>query len=534
MRPQAPLAMQGRGAWARVAGLAAYALLCLAYLGWCWVDDLTDLGGDSAMYMLMARHLSPFHASSAVLAEAVRASAYPPLFPLLIGLCGGGMLAGHLVALAGLLTALPVLYGWLRSEGLAPAPGLWLTAVFALMPGTYLLALNIWTENPYLSFSLAALLAVSRAASGGRGSARLLWLAAAAVALATLTRAAALPLLAAFALHLVLWRPRHGLWPLALAAGPFLLWAGLGRSQQSGFSNYLAQWTQHYGQDAAAGLLRQVAGEFGRLLQAWVQAWTGSAGSGSALRGAALAIGLVCVAGWLRRLAQLRFDALYAALYAALLLSWPFPAEAERLLYVLVPVLLAQGALLLRELAAALGDGKAGALLPVYLGILSISIAPALALTAQRYALPAPGGLELVKHTPEWYGDNRLRAAPAALVMAVNFNTLRQVGAQVPAGACIFSIKPAVVTLYAERASYSPPAAAVDEAGFERGMAQCRYLYPMALVSPSFPEPFYPLGRLGGRGRTLLQAAGGDQTHWDTYGLLLDLGAAPPAAQARS
>ncbi|MBV8063534.1 MAG: hypothetical protein JOY51_08060, partial [Nevskia sp.] len=121
-------------AWAS----ASYAVLCLAYLLWGYADDLTDLGGDSAMYVLMARQLSPFHTASTVLTEAVRSAAYPPLFPLLIGLCGGGMLAGHLLAVACLLAALPVLFLWLRSEGLAAGSGLWLTAVFALMPGTYL------------------------------------------------------------------------------------------------------------------------------------------------------------------------------------------------------------------------------------------------------------------------------------------------------------------------------------------------------------------------------------------------------------
>ncbi len=213
-------------------------------------------------------------------------------------------------------------------------------------------------------------------------------------------------------------------------------------------------------------------------------------------------------------------------MYAALLLAWPFPAEAERLEYVLTPVLLAQGALLLQALDVAL-RGAGGRLLLVYGGMLSLMIAPSLVLTAQRYFLPAPGGLTLLKHTPEWYGDDRLEAVPQALVMAVNFNALRGIGKYVASGECVLSIKPSVVTLYAERSSYTPPPAAADGAAFERGIARCRYVYAMALVSPSFREPFYPLGRMGQRGKALLNAAGGDQSHWDTYGLLVDLGAGP-------
>jgi len=510
--------------------LTGYAALCLAYLTWCWIDDLTELGGDSAMYMLMARHLSPFHPASAIVAEAVRTSAYPPLFPLLIGLCGGSMLAGHLVAVASLLAALPVLYLWLRSEGLGWASSAWLTAVFAMMPGTYLLALNIWTENQYLLFSLVALLAVRQAESTATRNPRAWWLGAVAVALATLTRAAALPLLAAFSVHLLIRRPRGWFWLLLAAATPFAAWALAGHSQQSGFSNYLGQWSGRYAQDPLQALQQQVAEESHRLLGAWVQGWTGSSDHRSPLRYVSLGVGLIGVAGGLRRLAQLRFDGLYIAFYAALLLIWPFPAEAERLEYVLAPVLLAQGALLLQAGAAARARDQR--VLPLYLGVLTLAISPALALNAQRYFQPAPGGLALVRHTPDWYGDNRLYATRSALLAALNFNALRQVAEAVPPGACIFAIKPSVITLYTGRKSAVPPPSSTDDAAFERDIGKCRYLYPMALVSPTFQEPFYPLKRLGGRGKALLEAAGGDEVHRETYGLLIDLGPDVPALGA--
>ncbi len=514
----------------RALALVAYAILCLAYVAWGWADELTDLGGDSAMYMLMARHLSPFHPASTVIADAVRTSAYPPLFPLLIAWCGGSILAGHLVAIACLLATLPLLYVWLRSEGLNPPVGFCLTAVFALMPGTYLLALHVWTENPYLLFSIAALLTLRHAESASPGRPRTIWLAAAAVALATLTRAAALPLLAAFAAYLLLRRPQRWPWLVVAATAPFVLWSLAGRSQQAGFSNYLGQFTGRYAEDAAGTLWHQIVGESRRLLEAWAQGWTGLANLSTPLNHVAVLIGLICLAGWLLRLARLRFDALYVAFYLGLLLVWPFPAEAERLEYVLVPVLLAQGALLLHTFGDVRGKAGASRLLAGGVGALGLLIIPSLILTMQRYFLPPPRGYELVRHTPEWYGDDRLRATPAALVMAINFRTLRDVGSHVPQGACIFSIKPSVVTLYTERSSYLPPSAPVDDAAFQNGILRCRYLYPMALVSPSFPQPFYPLGRLAGRGTALLEAAGGDDSHWDTYGLLVDLGSTAPAS----
>ena len=522
---------QSPGALWRALALTGYAALCLVYVAWGWADELTDLGGDSAMYMLMARHLSPFHPASAVIAEAVQTSAYPPLFPLLIAGCGGSILAGHLVAVACLLAALPFLYLWLCGLGLTPAVGFCIAAVFALMPGTYLLALHVWTENPYLLFCLVALWAQHRAESGvTRPYAP--WLAAAGVALATLTRAAALPLLAAFATYLLMRRPRRWPWLMTMASAPFVAWSLAGRSQQAGFSNYLGQFTGRYAEDAGGVLWHQVAGESRRLLEAWARGWTGYPDLSAPLNRVALLIGLVCLAGWLLRLVRLRLDALYVAFYFGLLLVWPFPAEAERLEYVLVPVLLAEGTLLLHSCGKVLGKTGGPRLLAAGVGALALLITPSLVLTIQRYFLPAPRGYELVRHTPEWYGDDRLRATPAALVMAINFSSLRNAGSLVPPGACIFSIKPSVVTLYTERASYLPPPIAADDAAFQQGILRCRYLYPMALVSPSFPEPFYPLGRLNGRGKALLEAAGGDESHWDTYGLLVDRGSSEPASAA--
>lgn len=497
---------------------AAFAALGIGYLGWVWVDDLTELGGDSAMYMLMAHQLSPFHQASAVFAQAVQGSAYPPLFPLLIALGGGGMLAGHLVVALSLLGALLLLHRWLRDEGFGRFQAAALTGAFALMPGTYLLSLSIWSENPCLLLSLAAIAAVHRA-ERRPDQTWLPWLAAAAVALATLTRVAALPLLGAFALHLLLRRPKR--WPplLAAAALPFVAWAVLSHTHQSGFSQYLAQFSDAYG--GISAIAGRTAMEALRLNDAWQQAWIGKTVSGGALHGPVGVLGLLCLAGCLWRLRRLRFDAVYVVLYAALLLAWPYPAEAERLGYAVVPVLLVQGLMLIRAISSLLCDRRQ-LLGWAWLAATTLLLLPALLTSWQFYRQPVPDGLGLLKHTQEWYGDDRLKAVPAALVTVINLGELRMVGDAVPEGDCIFAIKPSVVTLYSERGSRTPPTT-LDENTFERELLRCRYAYPMALVSPSYPDPYYPLRRIIGHGRVLSAAEGGDSDHWDTYGLLVDL-----------
>ncbi len=312
--------------------MLGYLGLCLAYAVWVWSDEISDLIGDSAMYMLMARTLSPFYPHSDVLALAVHGTMYPPLFPIVIGLLGGSKLAAHLVPAFTLLAAIWCFYSWMRHEGLGRPVSAWLAAIFALMPGTYLLTLNIWTENPYLLLSFIAILALNCADDSAKPRPGLLWIAAVAVAVAALTRAAALPLLAAFIIHLLLRRPRHWLGLVLTRALPFVVWVAWSKLHQTG---------------------------------------------------------ILCLVACLRRLLQLRFDAIYASVYMPLLLVWPFPAEATRLSYALIPVLLVETFSMVR----ALGTRQAliARMHPVsILGALTLAILPALLLTLHRFLEPLP------------------------------------------------------------------------------------------------------------------------------------------------
>lgn len=510
----------------RTFAATAYAALCLVYFAWGWAGDLTEFGGDSATYMLMGRHFSPFYPDSAVLSETVRNAVYPPLFPLVIGWCGGSMLAGHLIVVASLLAAVLCLHTWLRQEQLGQTMSLWVAAVFALMPGTYFLTLNIWTENPYLLLSLVAILAESRAPEEGRRLAPL-WTATAAVAGATLVRTAALPLLVAFMIRLLIVRPRHWPWLIAASAAPFVLWTVWSKLRHAGINGYVSIWYEVYGKQPFVTLLTQVETELGLVFTSWTQSWLGPDGASASLRYVVLATACICLVGWLRRLGSLSFDAIYVALYAVVLLIWPFPGEARRLSYVLVPVLLAQGAFFVHSMTRKESGGRGKFIFAVCLGVWTLVLLPRLFLTAHRFTLPIPAGLSIARHTEQWYGDDRLQAAQDAFNLAANLNNMRTIEEHVPQGDCVFGIKPSIVTLYSGRMSYSPPGAAMSDATFWQDIRKCRYAYALAMVSPTFREPFYPLRRLQGRGRVLSTANAGDELHPDAYGALVEIEAQP-------
>ncbi|MDB5978061.1 MAG: hypothetical protein JWR07_4821 [Nevskia sp.] len=501
--------------------------LCLAtaYLIWGWSHDISDFGGDSSVYMLAARYFSPFWPSSPVFAEFAKAMAYPPLFPFLIGLLGGSMLAGHLLVIASLLASILSLYAWLRLEGLTAITSGCACLVFALMPGTYLLALNIWSETLYLFLSLLAIALGNRAEAEEGKRLSLWWMAAAAAASSSLVRAAALPLLAAFAIRLLIVRPRGWYFMILASALPFAVWNIWSRFYHPTGIGYVSQWIGSYAHDAIGALVAQVCTESSLVLRAWTQAWLGET-TVSSLHYVCLAAGVLGVFGWLQRMASLRFDAIYAGLYGVLLLVWPFPAEARRLSYILIPVLLAYGLLL-----HAPGPRRfrfPDKLPPaLWLGALAIVVLPSLILTIRRFNEPPPADLAMARHIEAWYRDDRQQAIDSSRSFIKILIDLPHVRDLVPEGACIFSIKPSVVSLYSGYPSYVPPSISTADDEFEHGIDRCKYAYLLAYTSPSFHEAFYPLARLKERTVSLSVSEDGEGENTRAYAALIEIRARP-------
>lgn len=510
----------------RLSLLAGFICLSVAYFVWGWSDDISDFQGDSSVYMLASRYFSPFWSSSPVFAEFTKNMAYPPLFPFVIGLMGGSMLAGHLVVIVSLLAAILCLYAWLRLEGIGAGTSGWACLVFALTPGTYLQALNIWTENPYLFLSLLAIVLEARAETAGRERPMLWWGASAAVAAATMVRAAALPLLIAYAIRVAIIRPYR--WGLLILTSfmPLAIWVVWGKLHQPAGIGYAAQWAASYAHDPIGSLLRQINTEAGLVFRSWVQAWLAQV-SVASLYYFVLAAGCIGLLGCLRRLTALRLDGIYVVLYGALLLVWPFPAEARRLSYVLIPILLVQGLFALRSFGLRVNPAG-GRLLPaVFAGALTIAILPSLILTLHRFNEPLMQDAEAARHTEDWYLDDRQQAANAAHSFTKILADLRHSGEMVSGEQCIFAIKPSVVSLYSGRSSRTPPPISSSDEVFERDIAKCRYAYVLMYISPSFAQAYYPLSRLKERAYPLSVAQDGEGENARTYAALIEIQAAP-------
>lgn len=483
--------------WRRcMPAVAVIAALAALYLPWMWSDQLASLGGDSAVYVLSARHYAPFLPQNPVWEAVTANSPYPPLYPLLLMLAGGAtdLHWAHLATTCSLLAAVIALLAWLRASGVRAGPAIAAGALFALLPGTLLQAFHLHSESLYLAFSLAALASLARLETDAR--ARWFWLAGAFVAAALMTRTAGVALVPALLLAWYRHRRWHGGGALALALAPTMLWQafqGPGQGYQSSLlGGYLTM--------SPAQLLDALALQATAILDGVVTNFVKIPGLDGVMAAAA-GLALVVAAA---RLWRLRPDAAYVWAYLGLVVIWPYPGEAVRFAWVLVPLLL--GYLVLGAGAAgarlvAAGGRWGGALPWALVLVLAVPTSASFALALQRALHPVTGQVPGLRHLPQWYGVDFERSLAAGQFHLAVDRAVREMGAQVPESECIFAIKTPIVAFHAGRLSKSPPPFSTDEAAFEAQLRDdgCRYFLLLGLASPSYPQPYYPAARLGER-----------------------------------
>ena len=477
--------------------LVVSVLIAIVYAGLGWVNQISSLGGDSAGYLLAAHYYSPYQPANDVISTYGQQIFYPPLFPIILALFGGGdhIIVAHEIVIVFLLVAMALLYLWARAEKLSMPIGGAIVMVFALMPATYLTSFPVWTENPYLMFSLLAVFALARETPSQR-----MWLlAAVAVSAALLIRIAALPLAFAFIVYL-LWRRPPRIFLLAgIALVPFAIWMMAGTTMDSGAGVYLSHLQGKYHDNPLGFFLAQLIVESKALLGAWLYAWLGDSPT-PVSKLIVYAFGIVALLGWLDRLRILKFDAIYVAAYLIVLFVWPHPEEALRYSYVLFPLLLLYGFLILLRVPAIISNPRAHVFASMGIfALLAISMAPTLMLNIRYYTLELATEYSDNKHTAEWYSNDRRQAEAQAIFRTRLLNHLATLSSQIAAKDCVFAIKPTIVTLYTQRTSYASPKSFKSDDEFWKETAKCRYVYVLPFASPSYHEAFYPLSRLGPR-----------------------------------
>ena len=467
-------------------------LIGIAYVVWSWTDQLGDYSGDNAFYLLTARHFSPWSPADPVAAYFAKTTLFPPLYSMLLAVFGGAesVRIAHEITTAFLILTLVALWCWLRGLRQPMAIAVGIPLIFALLPGTYRLALAIRSENVYCFFVVASFACVTAFERNGR--LRWLWTAAACISAAVLTRSVGVALVAAWLAFLAIQRPKR--WALCAIGTllPLLFWQAVRPRGPS----YLDLLLGAYGDAPIAYFSSHLIPQLKNLESGWADNLT----EGDFVL-VVMVSGALGLAGSLWRALQGKLDGLYSVIYLAVIIAWPYPDEARRFLYPAIPVLLVHGLLVIEAFVARVPIVRASVLQWSFVAALAFALSPNLIQTAQRFVAPLPGPLEAHRRSVYWYGESQDRAMRSLEFERALLEGYREAEALVPRGDCVFSIKPPLVGFLSHRVSYAPPPERSTAEQFERRLAStpCRYFFMAYNRSPSFPSPFFPLDRLRAR-----------------------------------
>jgi hypothetical protein len=490
----------------RYRSFAAFAVV-LTFAGavlvsWSWSDSIGDLGTDGCYYMLMAEHYSPLVRASAAASEAAASSRFPPVYPLTLAWLGAApdLFRAHMLTTAMLLCALLVFGLWMIGQRLRTDSAALIALCLALLPGTLNLALTINSEFLYLLISVLALTLIDIARRSGRPA--LLLAAALAVALASLTRTIGVCLfvpLVAVALH---QRSRGALLAMLVGALPILEWHLLHRST----FGYASIFSSSYQDNVLSGLIRQTGEEFPALRRGFEANFV-TEGLAPALPVLPVhsvlgdLLGVACLAALGQRACGLRTEALYLVAYLCLLVVWPFPEDAKRLLWPALPLLLAQPLLVVREWPRfrAKFDSE---LQPVVLAAAAMltMATPAVAFAAECYRDASfthlPGAREYVG----WYRLDRDSAADEVLTQSTEIAAIGRIQDEIPEQACVLATRPDFINYFANRRAETPPPDSVPDPEFANLLrsSRCRFVFMSNVSDKLFPHPLHPLHRLNG------------------------------------
>lgn len=468
--------------------LALYALWLLPFS----VSPVPGWLPDAPVYLLMSEAMSPWaRPPSAAASLALEVSAFPPLFPFLIGLFGpGDASVGRAVAALSLLGALVALASWLGTRGWPARERIVGTALFALLPGTLLQSLEGMSEPLYLLASIVALSAAARAAQESRPrTAAGAW-----VGAALLTRSAAVALALAFALSLRRERAPRAARSLALALLPLALWAGakLALGLGGGYGGALRTKLASVHPDLAIAVPHAIATQ----VRALAGAWSGLLALHPSLVGRALAaaIAVLAGAGLVARVRARSFDGIYVALYLGAVAVWPFPNHAARFLWPVLPILLAHATEAGARLARRLGRESLGrAAVALSIAVLAL---PSLPHFGERFWASRQVAAAAFTHTPRWYLADEAGAAHDARARLQLARAMREVADLVPPDACVLSVSPEELMWWSRRASRPPPLPGAGHAAFAAAARSCPWTFLSPLVVPPYTDPFYPGDRL--------------------------------------
>ena len=191
---------------------------------------------------------------------------------------------------------------------------------------------------------------------------------------------------------------------------------------------------------------------------------------------------------------QRRLDSFYLFFYFLIILVWPYPAEAKRLMYAVIPILMGQGILFISQLAKLATKNKSFQPAAIFLFVLLVISLPGTIFMAERFIQPVPPELENYKRNKYFYLSNPMAAIAQTLNVKVLFEDLRSLDSKLPTNALIYGVKPSIIAFHANRLALKAPGPNSDwDSFFRKAGPDPTYFYLMGTTSPANKTPYYPL-----------------------------------------
>lgn len=410
---------------------------------------------DSVRYLFMADSYGG--ASDKLTVAAAGASLFPPFFPLVLNMLGGGsqaITAAHVITVLTMALACLSCFWWLSEEKMAFNTRLLIVLLLLLLPGTFELSMLIASEYLFQALVFAALAALRRNGQDGY------WFLVASllVGLSITTRTVGIALLPCLAL--VGWKLgyRRILASLLLALGPYVTWRLL-RDSSGATVGYLEIYSAYFDQNSYSELIRNVGIQFQLIFQYWARIFDRWLSFHVLVIHGFLLLGAGAV--FLLRLRRLKMDSVFLLFYLGIIGLWPFPHELERFTVILLPFFLFFCMLGVNGLAARFeerGPGFGRLLTAAIPMILLVTSLPTLLFYVQRFNMPAPPEISAQRFAPNWYKnlDPKITLFTAEKLGRI-YHLMQEVEKQVPEDECIYTTQRYLVMLYTRRqANYLP------------------------------------------------------------------------------
>ena len=473
--------------------ILAFCVIAPIYFIWTWTSQLGAIDSDGPAYLMMAQHYSTNTVHDSVASIAASFSRFPPLYPLALAHLhvASDLRMAHAATTFFLMLALLAMYRWLLEERLSHGQASLLVLVFASLPGSWLLGLLFQSEYLYLAWSLLALTGMSAFAQRQRKEA--LYLAALAVAAAALTRTVGITLLVPLLL-LSLRAPRRvAALALFVALAPLILWSAT-HQHGGGYLGSLYLYKDHPLQQ----LRDQLSNEIPALRFGFEQNFTEIRGFSPLVD----LVGAFALTGAAVRARRLKPDGVYVLVYTCLMLVWPYPDEARRFVWVIVPILLGQSALVIASLPTGFAERwRLQAATGAVAGAALLSSLPAIALASERAQSARDFGRPEARGTLYWYDADAARAERWVETELLLTDAMRRIDLEIPQQDCVLSVRPELINYFSHRHSTYPPPDSVADPEFAGRLKAtgCRYVFMTRRTYTGFPEPMYPFERLGGK-----------------------------------